>query len=84
MAEDEADAEPKGDHRAGADTPDARLSGMARGTNSSTDEAPENGQNNVCSTGSAVATFNKKYLDDGDKPTWLKPEKLLQNRFASF
>jgi hypothetical protein len=34
--EDEADAEPKGDHRAGADTPDARLSGMVRGTNSST------------------------------------------------
>ena len=29
--EDEADAEPKGDHRAGADIRDARLSGDARG-----------------------------------------------------
>jgi hypothetical protein len=35
--EDEADAETKGDHRAGADTPGARLSGMVRWTNSSTD-----------------------------------------------
>ena len=48
--EHEADAEPKGNHRAGADTRDARLSGMVRGTNSSTDYAPENGPNNVCST----------------------------------
>jgi hypothetical protein len=35
--EHEADAEPKGDHRAGADTRDARLSGTVRWTKSSTD-----------------------------------------------
>ena len=35
--EDEANAEPKGDRRAGADTRGARLSGIVRWTNSSTD-----------------------------------------------
>jgi hypothetical protein len=35
--EDQADAEPKGDHLAGADTRAARLSGLVRWTNSSID-----------------------------------------------